>query len=208
MIGLMRRVIRQFNIGQQRRQKEPTALVAIEQQRVLSNPTQPSQLSKLPLQQRRRIHDAAHARLRHAIAQETPPTDRAARESNRGSPPRPMRIATRVPAPRRGVDRLRRSIIHRQHDDAAHAVQHAVRIAVRLAPIGQIVHLAGVPGRQPFIEPGRPGGATAGHTPHSEKPNSLACRFSSWVNFRTIHFAILAAGGGTAIELIPLSARN
>ena len=69
MIGLMRRVVRQFNVGQQRSQKEPAAFVAIEQQRVLSNPTQASELSKLSLQQRGRIHDAAHARLRHTIAQ-------------------------------------------------------------------------------------------------------------------------------------------
>ena len=65
-------------------------------------------------------------------------------------------ISRNAPLPRLRLSGLRSAIIHRQHDDASHAVQHPVRIAIRIAPVGQIVHLPGVPGGQPFIQPSGP----------------------------------------------------
>ena len=67
MVRQKRLVRRQFGIRQQRGQKEPTAELFVEQQGVLSDPSQSGQLGKVAFHQWSRIDHATDASGRYKL---------------------------------------------------------------------------------------------------------------------------------------------
>jgi hypothetical protein len=65
----MGRVVNELLIGQQRRQKEIAAGLAIQQQRVFADPAETRELGEFALQQRRGIDDPARERSRRQFLQ-------------------------------------------------------------------------------------------------------------------------------------------
>jgi len=61
VIGLLRWIVIEFHIGEQRGQKKPTAGLSIEEQAVFADPAQARPLGKLAFQKGRRVDHSPHA---------------------------------------------------------------------------------------------------------------------------------------------------
>ncbi len=97
---------------------------------------------------RRGIHDAAHFGGRNALAQPIAKLRQA--RANQIVIVAAPGVARNPPLPWLRRLRVGGAVVHRQHHDAARAVEHELRIGGGLGTIGQIVHLPGVTGGQPL----------------------------------------------------------
>ena len=61
VVGIMRIVVIEFDVGQQCGEKEPTAKLLVQQQSVLPDPAEAGQLGEFSFQEGRGVHDAADA---------------------------------------------------------------------------------------------------------------------------------------------------
>ena len=110
VVGLVRGVVFQFQVGKQGRQKKPTAQLLVQEQRVLADPTQAGELCELAFQQRRRINHAAHFGLRGRASQ---PFDKLLQtRTDHVVVICPPSVSRHPPLPRLGRLGLRSSIIH------------------------------------------------------------------------------------------------
>ena len=82
----------------------------------------------------------------------------------------------------------------------AHAVQEMAGMVVGFAAVGQVVHLAGVSGGQPIVEPGQAGGRNGRANPAlgEAQIGRLPPQFAAQIN--PMHVAILAICGQPAVE--------
>ena len=177
------RVGREFEVGQQRRQKKETARAWVDQHRVLAEPAEAGEPGKVSLRQRRRIDHAASAAARHAGLQPGPQHVHPAAEQVVivGAPRIAGHTATPLPcsADIRGAVGARR-MVGGEHDHAPHAGKQVLRIgSQRFLMLEPLPHHA----RKPLIEPladqlpprGRPGRGDA--QPRKTHPDRLPSQF-------------------------------
>ena len=153
VVHLERRVGRQVEVGEQRREQKVAAGAGIDEHRVLAEPAQPGEAGEIPLGQRRRIDDRPGATSRH-------PGLEPRREGIR---PRAEQIVIVIapcvprqaspPLLRRGRGGAGRRMVGGQHDHASRPRQERGGMGPqRLVPLEPALHRSGEALTEPAAE--------------------------------------------------------
>jgi len=150
VVGGVRLVVIQFEVGEQRAQKDPTAQPLVDEHGVLADPTDAGQSREVALEQRCRVDDGSRTTAGRCIVQEIaePPQSVPHHRVVVVAPG----VARDAPVERTGRLWVSRAIVHGDHDNAAYAVKHVTRMFSRGDMAIHVTHLACEPAMEPIAE--------------------------------------------------------